>query len=179
MTASLKQREVASQRRQRAWELFTNGADQWLIAQDLGITEARVSQYIKQAAASNPVVKLSYDERSALAEAKWNQGEAEIREEIALQRKHGRVTKETITFPDGSVQVKLTTQPGVDPALLRNLSTHTDRRNRQAQNQLAPDTNVQAVNVNLVKDFLSQGDAPAARLTPEQWNETVDVTPNS
>jgi hypothetical protein len=32
------------------------------------------------------------------------------------------------------------------------------------------------VNVNLVKDFLSQGDTQG-KLSAEQWNQTVDVTP--
>ena len=64
---------------------------------------------------------------------------------------------------------------GVDPALLRTLSTHIDRRNRQAQNQLAPDAGIQAVQVNVVKDFLQQGDN-AGKLTPEQWNQqAIDV----
>ena len=76
----------------------------------------------------------------------------------------------------GRTTVKTTHQQGVDPALLRALSTHHDRRARQLNNQISPDTSVQAVNVNLVKDFLSQGDQQG-KLSAQQWNETVDVTP--
>ena len=158
--------------------MFTNGVDQWKIAEELGLSEGTVSGYIKKAAANNPITKLSYEERAALSEAKWNQGEADIREEIKLQREQGRITQEVIKFPDGSEQVKVTKTSGVDPALLRALSTHTDRRNRQGQNQLAPDTNVQQVNVSVVKDFLNQSDNPAGRLSPQEWNErqgAVDV----
>ena len=53
---------------------------------------------------------------------------------------------------------------------------HHDRRNRQALNQMAPDTSLQQVNVSIVKDFLAQGQGDAAgRLTPEQWNEKVAI----
>ena len=70
---------------------------------------------------------------------------------------------------------KTTKIEGVDPSLLRVLSTHVDRRNRQAQNQLGPDSSLQAVNVSVVKDFLGQGET-TAKLSPEQWNQSaVDV----
>ena len=59
---------------------------------------------------------------------------------------------------------------------LRALSTHHDRRARQLNNQLSPDAGLQQVNVNLVKDFLSQGDTQG-KLGAQQWNETIDVTP--
>ena len=47
---------------------------------------------------------------------------------------------------------------------------------RQLNNQISPDASVQAVNVNLVKDFLSQGDTQG-KLSAQQWNEAIDVTP--
>ena len=43
-------------------------------------------------------------------------------------------------------------------------------------NQLAPDTNVQQVNVSMVRDFLNQGDKPQARMTAAEWNDQpIDV----
>ena len=107
----------------------------------------------------------------AISEERWNLSERELRATIAEQRANGRTVTETITEPNGRVTVKTTHQGGVDPALLRALSTHHDRRARQLNNQLSPDAGVQAVQVNVVRDFLQQGDSPAGRLTPEAWNE--------
>ena len=105
------------------------------------------------------------------------EGEQEIREAIDYQRKHGRITTEVVTFTDGKQQVRETHTPGVDPSLLRTLSTHTDRRNRQAQNQMAPDQAVNAVQINVVKDFLGQADS-AGKLSADAWNEqnAIDVS---
>ena len=166
---------VSELRRKRAWEMHINGSTQWDIAAELGVSQPRVCQLIKDAAKNNPIVQLSYEERAALSEAKWNQVEGQIRESIEEQRINGRVAREVIRLPDGSQQTKITKIEGVDPGLLRTLSTHIDRRNRQAQNQMAPDTSVQAVQVNVVRDFLSQGEQ-AGKLSPEQWNDqTVDI----
>jgi len=155
------------------------GSDQWAIAEELGCTQSRVSQLIKEAAKANPVVSLSYEERAALAEAKWVDGEREIKQAIEEQRQQGRITREVIRFPDGTEQVKVTKVEGVDPALLRTLSTHTDRRNRQAQNQLAPDSAVSQVNVQLVQDLMGQSSGAAQSLSPSEWNNrqnnAVDV----
>ena len=170
MTANLKVQQKTELKRQRAWELHINGADQWSIASELGVTQGRVCQLIKEAAKNNPIVQLSYEERAALSEAKWNQVEHEIREEIQEQRRNGRIVREVIRFPDGKEQVKVTKEEGVDPGLLRTLSTHIDRRNRQAQNQMSPDAGIQAVQVNVVKDFIQQGDTHG-KLSAEQWNQ--------
>jgi predicted transcriptional regulator len=167
--------KAAEAKRKIAWEMHINGATQWDIAAELGCSQPRVCQFIKQAAKQNPVVALSYEERAALAEAKWNQVEHEIRDQIQEQRSNGRIVREVIRFPDGKEQVKITKEEGVDPSLLRTLSTHVDRRNRQAQNQLSPDAGVQAVQVNVVRDFLQQGDT-AGKLSAEEWNkQAIDV----
>jgi len=158
--------------------MHLKGVSHIAIAAELGITHARVSQYIKQFAQAHPVTKLDLAERLALSEARWQQSEDELRAAIAEQQRDGRIVQEVITFPDGSQQKKVTREKGVDPALLRALSTHHDRRARQLNNQLSPDQNVQAVNVSIVKDFLQQADGAGARLTPEQWNEqqgSIDV----
>ncbi len=175
MPASRSTKLQTEERRKRAWMMHINGSTQWDIADELGCTQARVCQLIKDAAKNNPIVQLSYEERAALSEAKWNQVEGQIRESIEEQRINGRVAREVIRLPNGSQQTKTTKIEGVDPGLLRTLSTHIDRRNRQAQNQMAPDASVQAVQVNVVRDFLSQGEQ-AGKLSPEQWNDqTVDV----
>lgn len=162
----------------RAWELYIAGAKQWVIAAELDCTQARVSQLIKRAAKNHPVNRLSLEQRMAVAEERWNLSEQEMRKEIQLQRRNGRIVHEVIHMPNGHEQVKTTTQLGVDPALLRALSTHHDRRARQINNQLSPDQNIQAVNVNLVKEFLDQGDT-SGKLSAQQWNEAIDVTPAS
>ena len=118
---------------------------QWDIARELDCTQARVSQYIQQSARNHPVNKLSLNERMAISEERWNISEREMREEIQEQRRNGRVVREIIRLPNGQEQVKVTKTEGVDPALLRALSTHHDRRARQLNNQLSPDAGVQAV----------------------------------
>ena len=111
----------------------------------------------------------------AVSEERWNLSEQEMREEIHEQRRSGRIVREVIRLPNGQEQVKVTKTEGVDPALLRALSTHHDRRARQLNNQMAPDASMQAVQVNVVRDFLTQGDT-AGKLSPEQWNQqSIDV----
>ena len=162
-------------KREKAWGMYINGATQWDIAHELGCTQARVSQLIKDCAKAHPINQLSLEERMAVSEERWNLSEAQMREEIQEQRRSGRIVREVIRLPNGQEQVKVTKTEGVDPSLLRALSTHHDRRARQLNNQMAPDTAVQAVQVNVVRDFLQQGDT-AGKLSPEQWNEqAIDV----
>ena len=175
MSASIEARQKREFLMIRCWEMHINGAPQYAIAAELEITQGRVSQLIKQAAKNHPVNKLSIEERIAVSEERWNQSEAEIRAEIDKQVKHGFKTVTKFIEPSGKVSVEEVTEHRVDPALLRALSTHHDRRARQLNNQLAPDASVQAVQVNVVKDFLSQGDGQA-KLSPEEWNQqAIDV----
>ena len=116
--------------------------------------------------------KLSLDERMAVSEECWNLSEQELRQAFADQRANGRTVTETVTEPSGRITTKVTHQEGVDPALLRALSTHHDRRARQLNNQIGPDAGVQAVQVNVVRDFLQQGDQQG-KLRADQWNQQV------
>ncbi|KZR67290.1 MULTISPECIES: TrfB-related DNA-binding protein [Prochlorococcus] len=163
-------------KRNRAWEMHINGVKQWDIADALGVTQARVSQLIKNAAKAHPINQLSLDERMAISEERWNLSEKEMRDAISEQLLHGRVVTKTTTDPYGKVTTEVTHQKGVDPALLRALSTHHDRRARQLNNQMSPDASMQAVQVNVVKDFIQQGESQG-RLSAEDWNQSqaVDV----
>ncbi|ABB35445.1 hypothetical protein [Synechococcus sp. CC9605] len=152
--------------------MHINGAPQYAIAAELGITQGRVSQYIAHVAKNHPVNKLSLDERMAISEERWNLSERELRQTIDNQRANGRTVTETITEPSGRITTKVTHQEGVDPALLRALSTHHDRRARQLNNQIGPDAGVQAVQVNVVRDFLQQSDQQG-KLSADQWNQQV------
>ena len=156
----------------RAWEMHINGAKQWDIATELGVTRARVSQMIKKAAKAHPINQLSLEERMAISEERWNLSEQEMRQTISDQRLYGRTVTETITEPSGRITRKVTHHEGVDPALLRALSTHHDRRARQLNNQISPDAGVQAVQVNVVRDFLQQGEQQG-KLSAEAWNQQV------
>ena len=160
-----------AEKRRIAWELHTQGINQFKIAERLGCTQARVSQLIKEAAAEHPVVSLSLEERIALSEARWQRAEDSITAEIKRQLDEGREVVEVLTLPDGTQQKRVTHQKGPDPALLRCWSTHTDRRNRQIQNQLAPDTGITQVNVSMVKEFLQQGDG-GGKLSAAEWNDS-------
>ena len=172
MGASITTKKEVELKSNRAWELYISGATQMDIAAELGCTQARVSQYIKRVAKAHPINQLTLEERMALSEERWNLSERELREEIQEQRRNGRIVREIIRLPNGQEQVKVTKTEGVDPALLRALSTHHDRRARQLNNQLSPDAGVQAVQVNVVKDFIQQGDAQG-KLSAEQWNQQV------
>ena len=108
----------------------------------------------------------------AVSEERWNLSEQEMRQAIADQRANGRTVVETVVDPMGRTTVKTTHYQGVDPALLRTLSTHHDRRARRLNNQLSPDTGVQAVQVNVVRDFLQQGEQQG-KLSADQWNQQV------
>ena len=171
----LARQKKTDEKSNRAWELYIGGAKQWDIAAELDCTQARVSQLIKRAAKNHPVNRLSLEERMAVAEERWNLSEQEMREEIQEQRRNGRIVREVTRLPSGHEQVKVTKTEGVDPALLRALSTHHDRRARQLNNQLSPDAGIQAVQVNVVKDFIQQGDNQG-KLSADQWNQqAIDV----
>ncbi|WP_231857034.1 hypothetical protein [Synechococcus sp. MIT S9509] len=162
----------------RAWEMHLNGVNQYVIAEELGVTQGRVSQMIKQQAKYHPSVGMSIEEKTAMAEARWQISESEIRNEIARQQREGREVIRTTTFPDGKVQTETTRDRSVDPALLRALSTHHDRRNRHSLNQASPDAAVNAVQVNVLKEFMDQGSGGGQKLTATEWNDrqnTVDV----
>ena len=175
MTASIRRSRESEIKREKAWLMHINGVSQFAIATELGVTQARVSQLIKKTAQDHPINQLSLEERMAVSEERWNLSEQKMRETIADQRVNGRTVTETITEPSGRITTKVTHHQGVDPALLRALSTHHDRRARQLNNQLSPDAGVQAVQVNVVKDFIQQGDT-SGKLTPEQWNQqAIDV----
>ena len=178
MAAAISRTREAEIRRQRAWDMHLAGANQIVIAEELGVTQARVSQLIKQAAAKHPVNSLSLEERIALSEARWQISEDELRQEINEQRVKGRMTYEVITFPDGTKQMKQTQERGVDPALLRALSMHHDRRARQLNNQVGTDATVQQVNVSMIRDFMDQG-ASGGAISASEWNNrqsgAVDV----
>ena len=170
MTKANEVRKRARENQKRAWELHVKGVNHYKIAEELGVSDARVSQYVKKAAAEHPVNKLSLDERLALSEERWNKSEAEIMTEIARQLHEGRETVEVLRLPDGGVQQRVTRVKGVDPALLRALSTHHDRRARQLNNQLSPDQGITQVNVSMVKEFLQQGEG-GGKLTAAEWND--------
>jgi hypothetical protein len=140
MAAAISKVREADRKRMKAWELHLAGVNQLVIADELGCTQARVSQLIKQACALHPVNKLSLEERIALSEGRWNLAEQELRDEIARQRQEGRLVEEVTTYPDGTTKRVVTRMQGVDPAVLRAYGMHVDRRNRQAQNQMAPDS---------------------------------------
>ena len=176
MGASIEARKEATKKRNQAWEMHINGLPHYVIAERLGITSPRVTQYIQQAAKEHPVNKLSMEERMAVSEGRWQLAEDAIRLQIAQQMQEGIITTEVVTAPDGKQTKTVTTRRGCDPALLRAWSTHSDRRARQVLNQNSPDTNVQQVNVSMVRDFLNQGDKPQARMTAAEWNDqAIDV----
>lgn len=116
------------------------------------------------------------EEREAAIWQEWMEIAQHIRHDMAQQRSQGRVKVVRTTHPDGSQTVEESVISGADPQLYRAWGAHLDRKARQLLNQMPVAEGGQTVNVSVVRDFLGQGDAPAARLTPEQWNEqAIDV----
>ena len=186
MGRSKGDRELTAQRRATAWELYCQSVPQNQIAAQLGISESATSKLIRQAAAvAAEALPQSREELAAELAERWASTEREIRAEVAHQRIHGRVTTTITTLPDGGQRVEQQHTPGVDPGLLRCLSTHTDRRSRQAMGQLAP---VDGGNpIEAVRVFLTQPAASGAewdalgwgttggKVTAEQWNNQQDA----
>ena len=186
MGRSKGDRELAAQRRATAWELYCQSVPQNQIAAQLGISESATSKLIRQAAAvAAEALPQSRAELVAELAERWASAEREIRAEVAHQRIHGRVTTTITTLPDGGQRVEQQHTPGVDPGLLRCLSTHTDRRSRQAMGQLAP-ADGGSQHLENVRVFLTQPAADGAawdalgwgaggKLTAEQWNARQDT----
>ena len=170
MPSKLEIKRQSAERRMRCWELHLSGLNQDAIAIELGISQPRVSQLIKQAAQQHPINKLSIEERTAVTEGRWDRSERQILRQIAYQAEHGRTVTETLTLPDGSVQTKVTHQAGVDASLLRCLSNHHDRRNRHVLGQMSPDSANQQVQVNVIRDFIQQADGQG-KLSSADWNQ--------
>jgi hypothetical protein len=170
MPASGKQRQKTEERRQEAWRRHVAGQDQWTIAAALGCTQSAVSRLIQQAAEANPVVGLSYEQRAALSEARWNQGHDELMAELNRQRQEGRVTRRVTKRSDGTEVVEVERVEGPDPSLLRALSNHIDRRNRQLLNQAPVAEAGQTMNISVVQDFLGQSDVKG-KLSADAWND--------
>ena len=95
--------------------------------------------------------------------------------DIEEQRHRGRIKVVRTRHPDGGETIEQSMITGVDPQLYRAWGAHLDRKARQLLDQTPVTEGGQTVNVSVVRDFLGQGDAPAARLTPEQWNENAVV----
>ena len=185
MGRSKADRELAAQRRAAAWELYCQSVTQCEIATRLGVSESAVSKLIKQAAVvAADALPQSREELAAELAERWASAEREIRAEVARQRIHGRVTTTITTLADGSQRVEQQHTPGVDHGLLRVLSTHTDRRSRQAMGQLAPAdaTGHQEALQVFFHQPLTGAEWDAARwsggpekLSAEQWNERQDA----
>ena len=187
MGRSRADRELAAQRRATAWELYCQSVPQNQIAAQLGISESATSKLIRQAAAvAAEALPQSRAELAAELAERWASAEREIRAEVAHQRIHGRVATTITTLPDGGQRVEQQHTPGVDPGLLRCLSTHTDRRSRQAMGQLAP-ADGGSQHLENVRVFLTQPAADGAawdalgwgaaggKVTAEQWNNQQDA----
>ena len=83
--------------RNRAWEMHIQGHSNYAIAAELGVSNGRVSQYVKEDARVHRVSHLTPDERMAVAEGRWQLAEDAIRAEINKQRETGVRTVETTT----------------------------------------------------------------------------------
>jgi hypothetical protein len=98
-----------------------------------------------------------------------------LRMDIEEQRARGRIRVVSTRQPDGSETVEQSMITGVDPQLYQAWGPHLDRKARLLLNQTPVSEGGNVVNVSDVRDFLVQSDAPAARLSAEQWNEQTAI----
>lgn len=184
MGRSKADRELAVQRRGQAWELYCQSVPQCEIAERLGMSESGVSKLLAQAKASAmEAAPKSREEIAAELIGRWNEAERLIRGEIERQRREGRTTTTITTFADGTQRVEQQHTPGADPALVRALSTHVDRRARQALNQIAPADG--AASQEAIRVFLQQPLTGAewdagkwnGRMTADEWNAQQEALP--
>jgi hypothetical protein len=185
MGRSKADRELAAERRAKAWELYCQSVPQNQIALLLGISESATSKLVRQAAAcAVEAMPQTREELAAELHQRWGEAERVIREEIDRQRREGRITTTITTRPDGTQVVEQQHTPGVDAGLLRCLSTHADRRARQALNQTAVADGAHNP-AEAIRVFLTQpmggAEFEAGRwggaMTAAEWSSQQDALP--
>ena len=160
---------------ERCYELWAQGKSHTDIARLAEVNPNTVTKYVKKFLAAQPIASLSREEREAAIFAEWAEIGQKLRMDIEEQRHRGRIKVVRTRHPDGGETIEQSMITGVDPQLYRAWGAHLDRKARQLLDQTPVTEGGQTVNVSVVRDFLGQGDAPAARLTPEQWNENAVV----
>ena len=160
---------------ERCYQLWTQGKSHTDIAALAEVSPNTVTKYVRKFLAAQPIAKMSVEEREAAVWQEWQEIAQKLRMDIEEQRARGRVKVVRTKHPDGGETIEQSVISGVDPQLYRAWGAHLDRKARQLLNQMPVAEGGQTVNVSVVRDFLGQGDAPAARLTPEQWNEQAQA----
>jgi transposase-like protein len=160
---------------QRCYQLWSEGKSHTDIARLAEVAPNTVTKYVRKFLAAQPIASLSREERESAVWQEWQEIAQKLRMDIEHQRSSGRVKVTRTRHPDGSETIEQSVLAGVDPQLYRAWGAHLDRKARQLLDQMPVAEGGTTVNVSLVKEFLGQGQAPAARLTPEQWNETAVV----
>jgi DNA-binding MarR family transcriptional regulator len=161
---------------QRCYELWAQGKSHTDIARLAEVAPNTVTKYVKRFLAAQPIASLSREEREAAIFAEWAEIGQRMRADMEEQRHRGRIKVVRTRHPDGSETVEQSMITGVDPQLYRAWGAHLDRKARQLLDQTPISEGGNVVNVSVVRDFLGQGDAPAARLSAEQWNQqAIDV----
>ena len=161
---------------QRCYELWAQGKSHTDIARLAEVQPNTVTKYVRKFLAAQPIASLSREEREAAIFAEWAEIGQRMRADMEEQRHRGRIKVVRTRHPDGSETVEQSMITGVDPQLYRAWGAHLDRKARQLLDQTPVSEGGSVVNVSVVRDFLGQGDAPAARLSAEQWNQqAIDV----
>jgi len=160
---------------QRCYELWAQGKSHTDIARLADVSPTTVVKYVRKFLAAQPIATLSREEREAAIFAEWAEIGQKLRMDIEEQRHRGRIKVVRTRHPDGSETVEQSMITGVDPQLYRAWGAHLDRKARQLLDQTPVSEGGNVVNVSVVRDFLGQSDAPAARLSAEQWNEQAAI----
>ncbi|WP_010306565.1 hypothetical protein [Synechococcus sp. CB0101] len=160
---------------ERCYQLWVEGKSHTDIARLAEVSTTTVTKYVRQFLAAQPIAKMTREEREAAVWQEWQEIAQKLRMDIEEQRHRGRVKVVRNRHPDGSETVEQSMLAGVDPQLYRAWGAHLDRKARQLLDQTPISEGGNVVNVSVVRDFLGQSDAPAARLSAEQWNEQAAI----
>ena len=146
------------------------------ISRRCGVAHSTVSRYVKQFLAAQPIASLSREEKEAAIWAEWAEIGTNMRADMEIQRQQGRTKIVRTTHPDGTQTIEESTITGCDPQLYRAWGAHLDRKARQLLDQAPVAEGGTTINVGMVREFLGQASAPAARMTAAEWNsQAIDV----
>ncbi len=160
---------------QCCYELWAQGKSHTDIARLADVSPTTVVKYVRRFLAAQPIATLSREEREAAIFAEWAEIWQKLRLDIETQRRQGRIKVVRSRHPDGSETVEQSMITGVDSQLYRAWGAHLDRKARQLLDQTPVSEGGNVVKVSVVRDFLGQSDAPATRLSAEQWNEQAAI----
>ena len=169
-----KQRQLELQ--ESVYKEWVKGCSHVEISRRCGVSPGTVTRYVGKFLKAQPIAQLSKEEREAAIWQEWAEIGNRLRNDMEVQRQQGRTKIVRTHHPDGTTTVEESTITGCDPQLYRAWGAHLDRKARQMLDQTPVAEGGTQINVSMVKEFLGQAQAPAARMSAAEWNsQAIDV----